>query len=98
MLFHGGELREMLSRNSNSLELRNEHGRVIRMFSASQAMALDPNLFIGVGNIRRLRFLRFCTDRYQLNGGSVTTRRMTDGFGMHIAHPLIREHRPSRCK
>ena len=94
MLFTGPELSHVLGRSGNEIELRNQYGRCCRVISREEALALDPDLFVGIGNIRRIRFLRPRELRMILNAGSQTTQRMNDGFGVNIAHPLIREHRP----
>ena len=93
MLFTGPELKDVLGRTRNGIELRNRHGRCCRMISAAEALELDPDLFVGIGNRRRIRFLRPRETNSVLNAGSHTTRRLDDGFGMNISHPLIREHR-----
>jgi hypothetical protein len=93
MLIDGPELREIVARTPTDIELRNEHGRCCQMLSSAQALALDLDLFVGIGNGRRIRFLRRRAQKFALNAGSHTTRRLTDGFGRCIAHPLIREHR-----
>jgi hypothetical protein len=94
MMLDGRELRDVLSRTENAIELRNEHGRHCRMLSRDEALALDLDLFIGIGNRRRVRFLRCRTQLFALNAGSRTTQRITDDYGNNIAHPQIREHRP----
>jgi hypothetical protein len=94
MLFDGQELREMISRTPNEIELRNEHGRCCRILSIAEALALDLDLFVGVGNRRRIRFLRSRTRKFVVNAGSHTTRRLKGEAGVNIAHPLIREPRP----
>jgi hypothetical protein len=94
MVIDGDELRDILCRTQNQIELRNEHGRFCRMLTQKDALALDLGLFVGIGNRRRIRFLRCRTQKWALNAGSHTTQRMTDGFGTSISHPLIREHRP----
>jgi hypothetical protein len=96
MMLDGRELRDVLGRTENAIELRNEYGRQYRMLSREEALALDLDRFIGIGNRRRVRFLRHRIQRFALNAGSRTTQRITDGSGKHIAHPLIREHRPGR--
>jgi hypothetical protein len=96
MLFDGRELRDVLRHTENPIELRNEHGRCCRSLTADEALALDLDLFVGIGNRRRIRFLRFRTQKYELQAGSRTTRRITDERQNNIAHPLIREHRPVR--
>ena len=96
MLFDGQELRAVLGNTENTIELRNEYGRCHRIVSRDEALALDLDLFIGIGNRRRIRFLRQRTQRFALNAGSHTTKRLKDGSGTHIAHPLIREHRRLR--
>ena len=96
MLFEGQELREILGRTSNEIELRNEHGRCCRILSSAEALILDMDLFVGIGNRRRIRFLRRRTGRFAINAGSRTTQRLKDEAGANIAHPLVREHRPIR--
>jgi hypothetical protein len=94
MVFTGTELSDMLGRSGNEIELRNQYGRRCRVISRDEALALDTELFVGVGNLRRIRFLRARVFRAALNAGSQTTQRLKDWSGMNIAHPLIREHRP----
>lgn len=98
MLFEGDELREIISRIPNKIELRNEYGRYCRTLSIAEALALDVDLFIGVGNRRRIRFLRSRTRKFALNAGSQTTERLKSDAGVHISHPLMREHRPLRSR
>jgi len=100
MVFTGQELSEVLGRSANEIELRNEYGRCCRLLSRGEALALDVNLFVGIGNRRRIRFLRGCEFRTVLNAGSQTTQRLKDRSGVNIAHPLIKEHRPIQggCK
>jgi hypothetical protein len=98
MLFDGKELREILGRTANVIELRNEHGRCCRTLSSAEALALDLDLFVGIGNRRRIRFLRSRTRKFAVNAGSHTTQRLKSDAGENIAHPLMREHRPNRCK
>jgi hypothetical protein len=73
MLFGGKELRDVISRTPNEIELRNEHGRCCRMLSIAEALALDLDLFIGIGNRRRIRFVRPRTQKHPMNSGSRTT-------------------------
>jgi hypothetical protein len=93
MVLTGSELSEVLGHSGNEIELRNQFGRYCRMLSREEALALDPNLFVGIGNRRRIRFVRLRESNTCLNAGSHTTQRMKDGFGANISHPLIREHR-----
>jgi hypothetical protein len=94
MLFDGEELREIIGRTPGAIELRNEHGRRCRYLSSTEALGLDLDLFIGVGNRRRLRFLRSRTQVFASNAGSRTTQRLKGEEGVNIAHPIVREHRP----
>jgi hypothetical protein len=96
MLFTGQELSEVLDRSDNEIELRNQYGRCCRVLSRDEALALDPDLFVGIGNLRRIRFLRPREFRAILNAGSHTTQRISDGSGRIIAPPFIRQHRPLR--
>ena len=98
MLFDGQELREIVGRTMNAIELRNQHGRCCRVLSSAEALDLDLDLFIGIGNRRRVRFLRARTQRFLVNAGSQTTQRLKGDAGLNIAHPLVREHRPDRGK
>jgi hypothetical protein len=93
MVFTGPELSDVLARSGNEIELRNQHGRYCRTISRDDALTLDTDVFVGIGNRRRIRFLRPRTSVAILNAGSHTTQRITDGFGVNISHPLIREHR-----
>ena len=93
MLFTGSELSHVLARSATDIELRNQYGRCCRVISRDQALAFDLDLFVGIGNRRRIRFLRPRLPGSILNAGSRTTQRMNDGFGVKIAHPLIKEHR-----
>jgi hypothetical protein len=94
MLFEGQELRAMIGRTSSEIELRNEHGRCCRILSSAEALVLDLDLFVGTGNRRRIRFLRWRTRKFTLNAGSHTTKRLKGEAEINIAHPLVREHRP----
>jgi hypothetical protein len=94
MVFTGADLSNVLARSGDEIELRNEYGRHCRVLSHGEALALDSDLFVGVGNVRRIRFLRPRIFRTILNAGSHTTQRIKDRSGKIIAPPLIREHRP----
>jgi hypothetical protein len=96
MLFERQELREVIGRTPNEIELRNDYGRCCRILSSAEALTLDLDLFVGIGNLRRIRFLRGRTQKYAANAGSSTTQRLKGESGTNIAHPLIREHRPVR--
>lgn len=96
MLFEGNELREIIARTSNQIDLRNEYGRTYGFTSAAEALAMDLEQFIGVGNRRRLRFLRARTARFILNAGSRTTYRLKGQSNQNIAHPLIQQHRRNK--
>jgi hypothetical protein len=98
MLFEGQELREIISRTSSEIELRNEHGRCCRFLTRDEALVLDLDLFVGIGNRRRIRFLRSRTRKFAVNAGSHTTQRLKDEAGANIAPPLVREHRLVRSK
>lgn len=98
MLLEGQELREIISRTSNAIELRNEHGRCCRILSSTDALSLNLELFVGIGNRRRIRFLRSRTQRFGLNAGSHTTQRLKGERAVNITHPLIREHRTVQGK
>lgn len=93
MIIDGQELRSILRCTEKPIELRNEHGRCVGLISFDGALALNLDLFVGIGNLRRIRFLRLRTQRFMMNGGSRTTQRLKGRHDMNFAHPLIREHR-----
>jgi hypothetical protein len=96
VVFDGQKLREIISRTPGAIELRNEHGRRYRSLSSTEALGLDLDLFVGIGNRRRIRFLRNRTREFAVNAGSRTTMRLKGEAGVNISHPLVREHRPVR--
>ena len=96
MLYDGQQLREMVGRTPNMIELRNVYGRCCRILSSDEALDLDLDLFVGIGNRRRIKFLRGRTQRFELNAGSYTTQRLKGESGANLAHPLIRQHKPAR--
>jgi hypothetical protein len=98
MLFQGQELRELIARTSKEIEFRNEHGRCCRLFSSAEALSLDMDLYVGIGNRRRIKFLRRRTQKFAVNAGSHTTQRLKGEAGVTIAHPRVREHRTIRYK
>ena len=98
MLLDGEELREIVGRTPDVIELRNEYGRCCRILSSAEALSLDLDLFVGIGNRRRIRFLRWRTRKFTLNAGSHTTQRLKGEAEQNIAHPLVREHRPAWSK
>jgi hypothetical protein len=93
MLFDDQNLREMIARTPNEIELRNVHGRCYQRVSSSEALTLDLDLFVGVGNRKRILFMRHRTAKCALNAGSCTTQRLTNAAGVKISPPMIREHR-----
>lgn len=93
MLFEGEQLREIISRTAGEIELRNDHGRCCQVLSSDDALALDLDLFVGIGNRRRIRFLRCRSQKFILNAGSRTTKRLKGEAQTNIAHPLVREHK-----
>jgi len=55
MLFEAEDLREVIGRTASMIELRNKYGRCCRLLSRDEALLLDLQLFVGIGNRRRLR-------------------------------------------
>ena len=98
MLIDGAELRDIIDSTPEVIELRNEYGRCCRILSSAEALSLDLDLFVGIGNRRRIRFLRWRTRKFTLNAGSHTTQRLKGEAEQNIAHPLVREHRPAWSK
>jgi hypothetical protein len=81
MLFEGDALRDLLLRTEVPVPLHNQYGRCCKVISSVEALALDLDLFVGIGNRRRVRFLRLRTQRAVLNAGSRTTKRLRNESG-----------------
>jgi hypothetical protein len=56
MLFVGQELRELIARTANEIEVHNTYGRCCQVLSSAKALKLDLDQYVGVGNRRRIRF------------------------------------------
>ena len=99
MIFTGPELAEILSRSTNEIELRNLHGRCCRKISGVEALSLDSDLFVGIGNLRAHPFstaTRVPNDPQR--PAAVRLGDLRTGAGKLISPPKVREHRPiSRC-
>jgi hypothetical protein len=100
MQFEGQQLRELIARTPNKIELRNTYGRCYKTLSSVEALALDhlDDKYIGIGNRRRIIFLRSRREMFALNAGSHTTQRLKGQGEVNIAHPLLRQHRPAWSK
>ena len=97
MLFERQELRDVIwAALRTALNSGMSTGAVCRFLSSSEALTLDLDLFVGIGNRRRIKFLRGRTQKFAANAGSHTTQRLKGESGMNIAHPLIQEHRSVR--
>jgi hypothetical protein len=92
MVVDGEELRMLLKQTSGMIEIRTECGQCVRPVTSKEALALNLDLFVGIGNRRRIRFLRLLTRRSKLNAGSHYTQRLKGREGVNISHPIIREH------
>ena len=98
MVFHGEELREIIGRTQNKIELHNVYGRCYKTVLAVDALKMNLQEVVGIGNRRRIRFLRSRTQNFPLNAGSHTTSRVKGEAEVNIAHPLVRQHRPAWSK
>lgn len=52
MVFVGQELRDVLDRSESAIELRNQYGRPYGLVSKNEALALNLDFFVGIGNRR----------------------------------------------
>ena len=91
MLFDGPELRKIVGRNLNAIELRNEHGRCWRILSRAEALTLDLGLFVGIGS--RVRFLARWFQTFAVKAGSRTSQRLEGEARLSIVHSLVGKHR-----
>jgi hypothetical protein len=95
MQFEGKALLKALrSQLVSRIEIRSYSGRLRGEISITAAIKIAAGGgFVGVGNRRRIRYLRPLTMHYARSSGSLFTRRLDDGFGRKIAPPWIREHK-----
>ena len=98
MQFQGERLIEVLrSQEDGAVEIRSYSGRLRGDVSVAEAVRLaGGDCYVGVGNRRRIRYLRPLLERSALRAGSVFVRRLQNESAMHIAPPWIVEHRPTK--
>ena len=91
MQFDGEDLRGMLNQQADLVAIHDRSGRprgeAIEPLLAIKSMNLE--LYVGVGNRRRIRYLRPVADvaRHQWCGGSHTTERRRDDWGVITGAP-----------
>ena len=77
-----------------AVDVHNAEGRLLGSVPLKIALELATSgQYVGVGNRRRIRYLRPLTRVYSLNRGSQTTVRMRDRSGQTMGGPWVREHR-----
>ncbi len=86
----------MIARTTGDIEVRNQDGGVLLYAYQRRSSHVGCEPVLGIGNRRRIRFLRPFTQQFLLNAGSRTTQRLKGAGNRHIAHPSVREHRPVR--
>ena len=96
MQFDGDALAGILAQQKQDVALRDANGYTCGDIPAALALRMvEHDLYFGIGNRRRIRYLRPCAQsRRDWCGGSHTTRRMKDASGVVFSAPLIREHKP----
>jgi hypothetical protein len=102
MQFEGAELTGILRRQTEAVQIHDRIGRTVDVQTPGAAvLTAATGTCVGVGNERRIRFLRPMTTSWGLNSGSQTTRPMrADGTGKYygsgqlLGNPhTLREHR-----
>jgi hypothetical protein len=95
--FQGKALQKVLNITPSAVEIRDIKGHLIGKMSAEAILrkfsAEQWQFWVGVGNRRRIRYLRPLTARYKLNAGSATTTRVRNDSGLIMAPNFIVEHR-----
>jgi hypothetical protein len=91
MQFEGEELRGILNQQSDLVAIHDRcgfpRGEALEPLLAIKSVGLD--LYVGVGNRRRIRYLRPLADaaRPPWRGGSHTTERIRNDWGVIIGAP-----------
>jgi len=93
MLFERQELREIICRTADVIELRNEYGRVAGHFPAPRHSFWIWTFSWAFGTGAAFGFLPLAYSEFHTQRGSHTTQRLKGEAEVNIAHPLVREHR-----
>ncbi len=96
MQFEGDALAAILAQQVEAVDIHDQNCYSRGAIPAALALRMvESDIYFGVGNRRRIRYLRPCTKSGRdWCGGSQTTRRMKDTAGVIFSAPLIREHKP----
>jgi hypothetical protein len=100
--FDGKSLLGILEHAENAIDLRDENGGLRGPISQRLALKLaESGSYVGIGNLRRIRYLRPLTRLCALNGGSHTTRPVRAdqscriyGDKQVIGHPRLNREYP----
>jgi hypothetical protein len=91
----GDQLKAILKQQRESVELRNRHSRPLTHFTPAQALRLvQAGAFVGVGNMRRIRYIRPDVPVPVGHRGRYSTRRIRNDEGVIIAPDFHLEHKP----
>ena len=91
----GDQLKAILKQQGESVELRNRHSRRLCDFTPAEALRIvGPGRFIGVGNMRRIRYIRPDVPVPVGHRGRYSTRRIRNDNGVIIAPDFHLEHKP----
>ena len=94
MQFDGPRLIDILGDQSEDVGVKSGSYGIVAVVSPSEALQLaETGLYFGVGNKRRIRFLRRVGASAVLNAGSRTTQRIRNEAGAVCAAPFHIEHR-----
>ena len=91
----GDQLKAVLKQQGESVELRNRHSRPLALLSPAQALRIvGPGRFVGVGNMRHIRYVRPDVPVPVGHRGRYSTRRIRNDEGVIIAPDFHLEHKP----
>ena len=96
MQFYGDELKKILGGQDKSVEVYDSGGFLRGEFSSSVAARMMLQGYVGVGNRRRIRYLRPLNTAHELSdlrNGSRTTKRAKGDSGQFLGGHTLREHR-----
>lgn len=94
MLIQGDALvAKLRTQQAAVMEVRWNHGGPRGEVPIADAIRLAASgSYVGVGNQKRIHYLRPVTTIYPIRAGSSFTRRLDDGFGRKVAPPWVVEH------
>jgi hypothetical protein len=94
--FYGDELKQILRFQDKPVEVYDSGGFLRGEISGALAARMMLDAYVGIGNRRRIRYLRPLSTACELSdlrNGSRTTKRVRGNSGQFLGGHTLREHR-----